>query len=615
MSNINFMKRIKKNEAGFTIVELLIASVMSVVVLGLLAHVFRSQQRAFDTQTGLSTMQANGRGAAEFVSRSVQNAGFNVKRGTRFLVASDHSLTAVYDEDNDNVIQNDEVITYTIANAWSGVANDTFSFVSWFDVNANGTISSTENPTINVQMTASGPPFNLYKVIPNPAGTGIERNIVARNIDNMVIRYYDSNDRLLPIMNDTDADGTGDVAFDADNDGVPDNGNWTFRFPTSELNDIRKVEIDMLARSRNPNPRETTSAGSYAQGSFAAVTSGSTAYNDKFFREDFTAQMAPRNLIMAPWGNIDIVSTPPTVNCPGTGSVLATLLDKNGEAVPSVSLTFVATGTGITLGSVTATTDSNGDRTTSVVFDYSSPFLTSTVSASAQVDDGSGNLRPVYNATPVGFTFGGSNFSDPFDGSQTIAWTDLVAGTGFNIPGGQEYFVSDQNNGHAGTLNGCAPWQDYVVRTNVGHGEPFISNDDFYGVILRHQDQSNYYWARITDPPGGPGTTNVTLQIGKRVAGADTTLTSILLSDPLAGSIVYDDTGATTYTLKAQIRGNQIDAKVWIPADVNDPDANEPVGWLSITDNDYAGGEFGLEAMDDGFQFDNTVLQNAPPII
>ncbi len=609
MSNIVFTTRMKKNEAGFTLLELMIASLMSLVILGLLAHVFRSQQKEFDTHTELNTMQANGRGATEFIARSVQNAGFNVKRGTRFLSASDHSITAVYDSDNDTIIQNNEVITYTIANTWDGTINDNFSFVSYFDVDGDGAIESTENPLINVEMTASGPPFNLYKVTPDATGTGIERNLIAKNIDNMIIKYYDRDANLLPVMNDTDDDGIGDIAFDADNDGNPDSGNWTFQIPIAELNDIRKVEIEILARSRNPSPREVTSSGNYAPGSLAAVTSGSTAYSDLFSRDDFTAQMAPRNLVMAPWGNIDIVATPATVNCPTPGTVTATLLDKNGQAVPATELAFTATGTGITLGSPTANTDSNGDRTTTVVFDYSTPFLTSTVSASAQVIDITGESRPVYNATPVGFTFGGGNFNEPFDGSQTIAWDDLVLGTGFEIPPGQEYFTSSLPGPGVlvGSVNGCAPWQDYIVQTNVSNPTgTFTDDQESYGIILRHQDQDNYNWARVKYFAFGSGT--YVVEVGRTIAGTDTPYASVPISiSP------YDNT--EPYTLKAQVQGTEIKAKFWWN-DPGTPGTDEPTTWqVTGTNNDFTSGKFGVITTNDTFQFDDLSLENAPPTL
>ena len=632
MSNIAFMKRMKKNEAGFTFIELLIATVMSLAILGLLAHLFRAQQKDFATQTGLNTMQSNGRAATEFIARSVQNAGFNVQRGTRFLAASDHSLTAVYDASNDNVIQNDEVITYSLANVWTGTADESFSFVARFDVDGNGVISSTENPTITVGMTTTAPPFNLYKVTPNAAGTGIIRSLVARNIDNMVIRYYDRDGKLLPRMVDTDADGIGDLALDADDNGIPDSGNWTYAFTAAELNDIRKVEIDLLARSRKPNPRELTRTGTYVQGSLAAVTSGSTTYTDTFLREDFKAKMAPRNLIMAPWGSVDMRANPATVTCGNNSTVTATLLDTNGDSIAGSTINFTATGGAtMTLGSPSPTSDTNGEGATTLAFDFSTPNFTSTISGSALVDDGSGELKPIYNATPVSFSFGTQGgFVDGFDGTQTVAWADLIPGLTFDIDGGAgaEYFRSDEADGIlVGTLNGCASWQDYSVQTNfqqVGLANDW-DNGDTMGIILRHQDQDNYYWVRVRKTGA-----NYFLEIGKTVAGVDNTLAVGTVSKNLTHTDVGSASGIafapdTVYTLKAQVIGNDIRAKLWQPTDPTDPNADEPGHWslpriptpgsdTAATDTDFTSGAFGLFAKERIIEFDNVTVENALPV-
>ena len=421
MSNTTCMKRMKKNEAGFTMIELIIASFMSLLILGLVAHVFRSQQKEFGQQTEIGSVQSNGRAATQFIARSVQNAGFNVQRGTRFLAASDHYLTAVYDENNDNVIQNNEVITYSLANPWNaGSIGDDHPFTARFDVDSDGVVDSTEAPVVPFQMTTTGPPFNLYKVTPDAAGTSVVRSLIARNIDNMVIKYYDRNDELLPKMIDTDIppDGIGDVALvDANSDGVPDNGNWTYTFPLDELNDIRKVKIEVLARSRKVSPREATSSGNYAQGSLAAVTSGSTAYSDQFIREDFTANMAPRNLILAPWGSMSVSVSPALVACPTTDSTItATVLDRNGDSVSGSTITFTATGSPtVTLASSTDVSDSSGEGSTTVSYDFTDPYFTSTISANANVDDGTGTMRPVFSAAPVSFSFNPTgSFVDAF---------------------------------------------------------------------------------------------------------------------------------------------------------------------------------------------------------
>ena len=623
MLNINCIKRIKKNEAGFTFIELLIASAMSIVILGLLAHVFRSQQKEFGSQTELNTMQANARGATEFVARSVQNAGFNVKRGTRFLSATDHSMTAVYDDNEDGVIQNNEVITYYLANSWNGTATESNKFDAWFDVDNDGTIDSTEKRAMTVGMTVNGPPFNLYKVTPNAAGTGVERSLVARNIDNMVIKYYDKQGRLLPWHsdpNDTDGDTSDDIDFNDTGDDQPDNGLWTFNMPVEELNNIRKVEVELLGRSRNPSPREVISSGSYLPGSIAAVKSGSTTYQDLFYREEFTARMAPRNLTMAPWGNIDIVSNPATVNCPDPGSVTATLLDRNGEAVPSTTLTFTATGSGVTLDTPSTTTDANGERITSVDFDYSTPFLTTTVSASAQVDDGSGNLRPVYNATPVGFTFKGTNFIEPFDGSQAEPWLDLAGGA-LQFDDSAEYFVSTAASGtEVGAVNGCLPWRDYSVQVNLKQEAGTTWADSTYmGLLLRHSDANNYYWITLHKKSSGPPTRRF-LRILKRVGGTPGLIIEKQMDtipDTVGTAAAFADD--TTYTLKAQILGNDIRVKIWKTDDLADPNASEPPAWelggvTPVTDSDLTSGNLGLISRDPIFQFDDVSVNNPAPI-
>jgi len=617
------MERMNRNQAGFTFIELLVASVMSLVILGLLAHIFRAQQRNFSTQTQLNTMQSSGRAATEFIARSVQNAGFNVKRGTRFLAASDHYLTAVYDANNDNVIQNDEIITYTIANPWDGSVNTDYSFVAHFDVNGDGTIQNTEKPTVNVQMTtAGGPPFNLYKVTPDSGGTSIERSLVARDIDNMVIRYYDKDGRLLPLKRDTDGDGVGDspsgaANMDDDNDGVPDDANWNYVLPISELNEIRKVEIDILSRSHKAKVRGEHSTGTYPQGSLAALKSGSTNYNDPYHRETFTAQMSPRNLVMAPWGSVEISASPDTVDCPNTSTVTAKLLDVNGEPITGQPVNFTATGgTAISLGTTSINSDSNGEASTVVTYDFSAPYLTSTVSGSSLVDNGAGEFKPIYNATPIGFSFGGQGFLDRFDGTQTQPWAPLVpAGDEFQEDTTDLDFKSEKVGPgvHVGSVNGCSPWQSYTVQSNIKRltqpAPGIINAGEHMGIVLRYVNQNNYYWVRIVETGGAP---NKILRIGKTVASTESTVNEMSHYDPpfnLSPVVMPID---EIWTIKAQINGNEIKVKFWKPADPNDPSADEPFAWLmTTTDSSFTSGRFGVEATDNIYRFDNYSVANA----
>ena len=137
------LKTPEMNERGFTLTEVLVGTAISLALLALIAGVIQSQGDTFSRQSQLGQMQANGRGATDFVTRSVQNAGFNVTRGKRFLAASDHYITMVYDEDNDGVIQNDEVLTYAVSDP-TGANNETFTISPFFDEDGDDDVASTE---------------------------------------------------------------------------------------------------------------------------------------------------------------------------------------------------------------------------------------------------------------------------------------------------------------------------------------------------------------------------------------------------------------------------------------------------------------------------------------
>jgi hypothetical protein len=237
--------------------------------------------------------------------------------------------------------------------------------------------------------------------------------------------------------------------------------------------------------------------------------------------------------------------------------------------------------------------------------------MSSTVSGSALVDDRNGNLVPIYNATPVTFSSTGGGFYEPFDGSQTQPWTPLVpAGDDFEIfafPGPSEEYRSELAGPgvHVGSLNGCDAAQDYVIQTNIRKDPGLFPNFEYFGIILRDQDQDEYNWVRIEKI----GTNR--LVAGKRVGAAKTYFGNVNI-------ITLVDN--TTYTLKVQIKGTEIKAKFWgafvnILYDPADPGATEPIAWDLIVDqpaDTFANGKFGLEAMDNIFRFDNLSMANAP---
>jgi type II secretory pathway pseudopilin PulG len=551
--------KILKNEEGFTLVELLVASVLSVLMLALIAGIFQLQNNTFVLQNQLNKMQVNGRAATEFLSRAVQNAGYNVFRGTRFLAASDHYLTAVYDQDNDGVIQNDEVMTFGVGNTF-GSADETFNIDPFFDMDQDGTVEGTETATFPVAMTLTSPPYNLYKVIPDNAGTGITRHTVARGLDNLTIRFYDKNGSLLP------------AGIDADNDGVPDTGSYVV--PLAELNDIRKVDIQVLARTRDEDPREAySSTGTYVTGSVA--TQGGSTYSDGFHRQTFASNMAPRNLVMAPWGKIDILANPVTVECPSeSSSVTATLVDSNGVPVSAgVNINFAVDGGGnATVSPTTVATNSLGEATATVSYNWASPTASITVSASSLITVG-GNQNPVFNASSVNFQSGSGTFTDTFNGGLDPDWEEANGPTmyPFDADGDtvdDSYRMDSFNFNRA--VNGCA-WQDYQVEFEL---TPSADLDDgrYVGGYIRYEDANSNYSALLYKQASGNCVST---------DGHSYCLTLIKWNgavNELARIGVHFDPGVK-YKIRVQAEGSNLRAKIWDADALGTADPNPGV-WV-----------------------------------
>jgi len=73
-------------EAGFTLVELLIALVMSVVVVGAVYYTFNSQQKSFSLINQKIDMQQEGRAALNFMMRDFRMAGARVPKSKALVI-------------------------------------------------------------------------------------------------------------------------------------------------------------------------------------------------------------------------------------------------------------------------------------------------------------------------------------------------------------------------------------------------------------------------------------------------------------------------------------------------------------------------------------------------
>lgn len=587
-----------KNESGFTLVELLIASAISLVLLAVLAQVVQFQGNSFVLQNQLNQMQTNGRASTEFISRAVANAGYNVFRGTRFLAASDHYISTSFDEDDDGVIQNDEVMTFATGND-PGATFETINIQPYFDRDGDGAVSAAETANFPIPMTVTAPPFNLYKILPDNSGAGVTRHLMARNIDNVVMRYYDKNNNPLPIG----------VAVDAQGLPIPP---YNFNGAAAvQLNDIRRVDIEVLSRTKDLDPNSRIeNSGDYVTGSVATLGGiEPTAYSDGYHREKFNANQAPRNLVLAPWGKMDVEANPPVTNCPNLQtSVTATLVDAAGNPLDGASVHFVAS-TGATVSLPDRTTNSSGQASTPVFYDWKDPSASITVSASTLISS-NGLDFPVFNSNRANFL---GLFNDNFTDDLEVNWVeldnaaDIVAADTDLTPGNDALRMSA--TGLTRAVNGCQLWQDFQVEfefTPSGDIDTGAIGPAMVGGYLRYQDAGNNYSAIVEKTAGNclPGDgLPYCLRIVKW-NGALTTLGTVGAN--------LNFTAGIKYKLVAQMEGQTLRAKVWnanLPADpipglgLADPNPgiwvynaiNFPTVYpVTATDTDYANGQTGL---------------------
>jgi len=242
---IKLMKKpLKNNKNGFTIIEILLAILISSVLLGAVFMVFSNQQKSYVTNDKITEMQQNLRAAIIIMAQDIREAGCDpsgkanagVETATigRFQITKDIAGHATKgsqsDEDTDDANEN---IALGFSNANDGNSNGI----------ADGGAADWSTPA------------NLGRDI----GGGFQP--IAENIEAVEFNYI--------LIDDTTTTGPS----------------------TSQYNDIIAVQISILARASSPeqgflNPLTYTTAAGNAWGPF----------NDSFRRRFVTTTIQCRNL-------------------------------------------------------------------------------------------------------------------------------------------------------------------------------------------------------------------------------------------------------------------------------------------------------------------------------
>lgn len=96
-------RRLKLNEVGLTLMELLISSVLAVIVAGAGLQLYLNQHRTWIIEGQITDMQQNGRVAFEELSNKIMMAGYNLPNGVNPIIAKNanpDTITVLYMYEN-----------------------------------------------------------------------------------------------------------------------------------------------------------------------------------------------------------------------------------------------------------------------------------------------------------------------------------------------------------------------------------------------------------------------------------------------------------------------------------------------------------------------------------
>ena len=221
---------------GFTITELLVAMVIAGIVMTAIYSVYSSQQKSYVTQEQAAAMQQNLRAAMFYVARDIRMAGCDPTGNANAGIITADATSIHFTKDT--------------RGAAHGSASD------------GDTLDPDENITYSLYDAYSDGDNDLGRKV----GDG-NNQPVAENIDALAFTYiFADGDAGLP--DETDAD------------------------PTNDCNDIRSVQITIVARAERPD-RGYTDTQSYTNKQGTVILA---AQNDHFRRRFLTTTIKCRNL-------------------------------------------------------------------------------------------------------------------------------------------------------------------------------------------------------------------------------------------------------------------------------------------------------------------------------
>ncbi len=239
-------------DQGFTLVELMIALVISGIISAVLYSAYVVQQRSYTAQEAVAEMQQNIRGAMVMLERDIRMAGYHPAGGSFGFV----NVTAPFDNGTGtttNVTRNSTSIAFT-----ADLDGDVTVDRTAQDTNGDGRIDMADMEQIAYRLNG----LNLQRY--STTSGVIIWPTIAQNIERIEFQYLD---------------GTGAVTAVAAN--------------------IRAVQVSMLARASRPD-RKFTNTRTYTPASGTSWdlngAAAGNAPNDNFRRRLLITTIQCRNM-------------------------------------------------------------------------------------------------------------------------------------------------------------------------------------------------------------------------------------------------------------------------------------------------------------------------------
>jgi type IV pilus assembly protein PilW len=277
------MNNSSTGQKGFSLVELLIALVISAIVGTALVSIFITDSRRFTVQTQVVDMQQTLRAGLDMLSQDLLMAGYDPTESGNFGI-TDIRLRNL---DNNLDTTGNSAITFTVD--ISAVLSE----------NENGLVDGGETISYSLGDFPVGTPDGRTDLGRN---VGAGRFLLAENVDAIGLAYaFDQDgDRVIDTSAggnliwamDTDNDNVLDTALDTNDDGVinADDDVAGDALPTLvNLDRIRAVQIWLLVRN------ETADTG-FINNETYVVANRRLAFNDNFRRRTLSTIVKFRNL-------------------------------------------------------------------------------------------------------------------------------------------------------------------------------------------------------------------------------------------------------------------------------------------------------------------------------